>query len=200
MLFEKIPTPLCREIVKNVFGTEEVTDMRSPVGKGRAVWWQENQKAMIDSLGMCSFIPRQSLFLMNREKQFDFLYRLFIAATGSKMDFKEFLRCSERIVQIQRAYNAREGITRQHDTLPKRLLTEKAPSEPGKGLVAQLDHEGMLPEYYSFRGCDQRGLPTAQRLQEVGLDDVARDLSVRGKLSKAKDRIKNFAVVLKYLM
>jgi len=198
-LFEKIPTPICREIVKNVFGTEEVTDMRSPVGKGRAVWWQENQKAMIDSLGMCSFIPRQSLFLLNREKQFDFLYRLFIAATGSKMDFPEFLRCSERIVQMQRAYNAREGITRQHDTLPKRLLMEKAPSEPGKGLVAQLDHPGMLPEYYSFRGCDQRGLPMEQRLKEVGLEDVTRELRTRGKLSKAKDPIKDFGEIIKYL-
>jgi aldehyde:ferredoxin oxidoreductase len=198
-LFEKIPTPLCREIVRNIFGTEEVADMRSPAAKGRAVWWQENQKAMIDSLGMCSFIPRQSLFLMNRERQFDFLYRLFIAATGSRMDFPAFLRCSERIVQMQRAYNAREGITRTHDTLPQRLRTEEAPSEPGKGLVAQLDHEGMLPEYYSFRGCDQRGLPTAQRLQQVGLEDVARELRTRGKLSTAKDPIRDFDEILRYL-
>ncbi len=199
-LYERVPTDVSKEIARNVFGTAEVANMRSPEAKGRAVWWQENQKALIDSLGLCSFIPRQILFLIRREQQFAPLYQLFVAATGSRMDFQEFLRCGERIVQIQRAFNAREGITRKDDTLPKRLLTEPAPSEPGKGLVANLDHPSMLPEYYSFRGCDQNGLATRQRLVEVGLEEVADQLEKRNKLSKTSDRIELFTEIMKHLI
>lgn len=190
--------PQARELVRNIFGIEEVSDACSPIAKGRVVWWAENEKALIDSLGMCKRVPWSSTIL-STEKKFDYLYQLFIKATGSKMDFNEFKRCGERIVQIQRAYNAREGITRKDDTLPERLLTVPVPSEPRKGMVAQLEHDGMLPEYYSYRGCDQNGLPTRQRLSEVGLDDVANELDVRGKLSRSKDRIEDFVEVMKYL-
>ena len=196
-LYEKVASSA--EIAENIFGTSDVANMRIPNAKGRAVWWQENQKALIDSLGICSFIPRQCGLAVLRERQFEHLYELFTAATGSKMDFTEFVKCGERIVQVQKAYNAREGITRKDDTLPKRLLTEPAPSEPGKGLVAHLDHEGMLPEYYSFRGCDQNGLPTRERLADVGLSDVADELSRRGKLSSATDDTLDFAALVKYL-
>ena len=196
-----------REIARNIFGTDEPGNMWSPIAKGRSVWWQENHKALIDSLGMCVFLPRTISLLGKREEPFDTfyqrffdpLYQLFVNATGSKMHFNDFLRCSERIVQIQRAYNAREGITRKDDTLPKRMLTEGAPSAPGKGVTAQLEHLGMLPEYYSFRGCDQGGLPTRQRLLEVGLPDVVNELSARGKLSMSKDRTEDFTEITKYL-
>ena len=100
---------------------------------------------------------------------------------------------------MQKAYNARAGLTRKDDTLPKRLLTEPSPSDPGKGLVAHLDHEGMLPEYYAFRGYDQAGLPTRKRLVEVGLADIADELSHMGKLSGETEGALEFAALVKYL-
>ncbi len=90
-------------------------------------------------------------------------------------------------------------MTRKKDVLPKRLLTEKAPFEPGKGLVADLDHPGMLPEYYSFRGRDQMGLATRQRLSEVGLEEVAGELEERSQLSTTGDRIELFSEIMKHL-
>jgi aldehyde:ferredoxin oxidoreductase len=39
----------------------------------------------------------------------------------------------------------------------------------------------VLDEYYEARGWDKEsGLPTMQKLQELGLDDVASDLQKRG--------------------
>lgn len=196
--FEKVTASV--EIVRAIFGTTDVAMARSPEAKGRAVWWQENQKALIDSLELCSFLPRQIGLLFNRERQFAPLYQMFVKATGSPMDFDEFLRCGERIVQLQRAFNAREGISRKDDTLPKRLLAEPAPSDPGKGMVARLEHKGMLPEYYAFRGCDQNGLPMRARLAEVGLNDVANELARQGKLSLSLDRTERFSDIKRCLI
>jgi aldehyde:ferredoxin oxidoreductase len=42
------------------------------------------------------------------------------------------------------------------------------PEGPGKGRVNKL-HE-MLPEYYKLRGWDENGVPTREKLKELGLD------------------------------
>ena len=65
-------------------------------------------------------------------------------------------------------FNAREGIARKDDTLPARFLQEPLPAgNPSAGAVVELD--AMLDEYYSARGWDSQGLPTPEKLRELGL-------------------------------
>ncbi|MEM3594581.1 MAG: aldehyde ferredoxin oxidoreductase C-terminal domain-containing protein, partial [Candidatus Jordarchaeaceae archaeon] len=59
------------------------------------------------------------------------------------------------------------GFTAEDDTLPKRLLKEPMPEGPAKGHVVELDK--MLPKYYKVRGWDENGVPTKEKIKELGI-------------------------------
>jgi aldehyde:ferredoxin oxidoreductase len=79
------------------------------------------------------------------------------------------MKVGERAWNLERLYNLREGFTRADDTLPKRMLEEAVFDGPSKGHTVRL--EGMLQEYYQFRGWDDNGVPKQTKLKELGLDD-----------------------------
>lgn len=62
----------------------------------------------------------------------------------------------------------KSGLTKEDDTLPKRLLEEPIKPGPSKGEVNEL-HK-MLPEYYKERGWDSEGRPTKGKLKELSLE------------------------------
>ncbi len=86
---------------------------------------------------------------------------------------KDLFASAERAYQIERCFNALQGITRKDDTRIGTLRGEENP----------VDLPGMLDEYYVYRGCSQNGLPTRKRLQEIGMADVAEDLARHNRLS-----------------
>ena len=117
--------------------------------------------AMIDSCGMCNFI-----FFLGRDE--DQCRRLLETATGIDMGgHKGFMRTGERIMNLERLFNLRAGLTAKDDTLPPRMLKEPMLDGPAKGKVVPLDK--MLPEYYKLRCWDSNGVPTPQKLKELGL-------------------------------
>jgi len=82
-------------------------------------------------------------------------------------------------VNLERAFNVREGVTRADDRLPKRFLEERIARGPSAGHLMELDV--MLDEYYEIRGWDrERGIPSRKKLMELGLEDVALDLEASG--------------------
>ena len=82
----------------------------------------------------------------------------------------------ERISNIERMFNCREGIRRKDDTLPKRLTSESVPSGPSAGkTVENLDQ--MLDHFYTHLGWDlETGIPTAQKLKEMKLEWMVGDI------------------------
>jgi aldehyde:ferredoxin oxidoreductase len=101
--------------------------------------------------------------------------RHLTALTGTTYDKDKLLEVGERIWNLQRAFNVREGFSRKNDRLPHRLTSEPLPNGPDKGSVVHL--ERMLDEYYEARGWDKAtGWPTKEKLTALGLDDVAKDL------------------------
>ncbi|MFW5895073.1 MAG: aldehyde ferredoxin oxidoreductase C-terminal domain-containing protein, partial [Bacillota bacterium] len=64
-------------------------------------------------------------------------------------------------------FNLEAGISPDEDTLPSRFLDEKMPEGPTKGHIHELDK--LLPEYYTLRGWDDKGVPTKERLGELDL-------------------------------
>ena len=97
---------------------------------------------------------------------------LLTAATGDAWTGESVRLAGERIVNTERMINARFGLDRRHDTLPRRFLEEPAgPNDsPSAGSIVEL--ESMLDEYYAARGWDlTTGLPTTSKLQELGLGD-----------------------------
>ena len=97
------------------------------------------------------------------------------AATGWDLDVAGFRQAGERIFNLARAFNVREGLRRKDDTLPKRLLEDPLPDGPAAGLTVDLDP--LLDAYYEFRGWDrQTGIPTREKLRELELDFVIDEL------------------------
>jgi aldehyde:ferredoxin oxidoreductase len=84
------------------------------------------------------------------------------------------MRAGERAWNLKRAINNRMGLTADNDKLPKALLE---PFTDGGSAGYVPDLEGMLFTYYEARGWDlETGKPSREKLLELGLDDVARDL------------------------
>jgi aldehyde:ferredoxin oxidoreductase len=120
----------------------------------------ENALTTFDALGACKFM---GMALMAEE-----VVPIIASATGWDIDVDEFRKAGERIYNLARAFNVREGASRADDTLPRRLLEEPLPEGPAEGLVVHL--EPLLDAYYDFRGWDKAtGKPTAAKLEELGL-------------------------------
>jgi aldehyde:ferredoxin oxidoreductase len=108
----------------------------------------------------------------------DVLVRCLNNTTGMDLTLEDTKKTAERIWNLIRAFSVREGYRREHDTLPKRFMEEPIKTGPSKGMVISqemLDY--MLDQYYDFRGWDREtGIPTRERLLELGLKDIADDM------------------------
>ncbi len=84
---------------------------------------------------------------------------------------EELIRAGERIWNLARVFNIREGLGRADDAVPSRLLTEALPDGPMAGRIIGDDaFDDALQEYYALRGWDATGTPTPAKLHELGLD------------------------------
>ena len=89
----------------------------------------------------------------------------------------EVEKLGERIYNLERAFNCREGISRKDDHLPYRTSHQPIPSGPSQGMYSPpQEFNSLLDEYYQMRDWDKNGIPTAEKLKELGLDEVAKDL------------------------
>jgi aldehyde:ferredoxin oxidoreductase len=100
----------------------------------------------------------------------EYFARVLSAVTGIQYATGDMIKAGERIWNLERLYNNREGFTAKNDTLPPRLLTEAPTDGPSKGWVSHL--EPMLKEYYRTRGWDEHGVPKPQKLAELELLDL----------------------------
>ena len=85
---------------------------------------------------------------------------------GMKMTLGKFIRCGERSYNVERALNARFGVSAANDTLPKRLTdTPQDPNRPN----TKVPLETMKRAYYRARGWGQDGLPGEKKLKRLGI-------------------------------
>jgi aldehyde:ferredoxin oxidoreductase len=81
-------------------------------------------------------------------------------------NYRDMVKVGERIMNVERLFNIREGYTRKDDRLPKRFL-EPLPDGQSKGQT--IDVNRMLDFYYRLRGWDMNGIPTKEKLEELEL-------------------------------
>jgi aldehyde:ferredoxin oxidoreductase len=110
------------------------------------------------------------------------------AVTGFHFTQESMSEIGERIVNLERAYLVRHGIARKDDNLPQRFLKEPLPNGNSKGAVFEI--EPMLNEYYEQRGWDSNGIPRPQKLREIHLEHVIKDLK-RNAVKIKKKNLKN---------
>ncbi len=130
----------------------------------------ENALTVFDSIGGCKFMG----VLLTAEDIVD----LIGAATGWDYTVAEFRESGERVYNLVRALCAREGVTRESDTLPGRLMEDQLPNGPAQGMVIDRETLEMLKDtYYDLRGWDPTtGVPTPERLLSLGLGDLVSEL------------------------
>jgi aldehyde:ferredoxin oxidoreductase len=93
------------------------------------------------------------------------------------LTLEEIERIGERVYNLERAFNCREGVSRKDDALPHRISHQPIPDGPSKGMQTPPDEfNAMLDEYYRLRGWDSNGIPTREKLTVLGLEEAARDL------------------------
>ena len=141
--------------------TPNPVDRFSLAGKAELVRLYQDLSAVVDSMGMCIFTS----FALNP----DHYARLLSAVTGVERSTDETLAIGERIWNLERLFNLREGFGRQDDTLPQRLLREPLPGGHSKARPVD-DLEPLLDTYYRLRGWDEEGRPTAETLARLGLE------------------------------
>jgi aldehyde:ferredoxin oxidoreductase len=172
-----------RDVAAERFGADKVDyvcDRLSERYKGLIVKDQEDLFALVDSIIMCKYGT-----MWPPMYYFDFIAKLLPPLTGIKEfgDVKNLRLIAERIVNLKRCFNLREGVGKESEVLPKRFTEEAMPTGPSKGQVCDL--EPMLREYYMYRGWDYRsGLPYEETLERLGLDYVANTLKRRYKLPR----------------
>jgi aldehyde:ferredoxin oxidoreductase len=143
----------------------ETSGKQSPhatAGKAEWVAKEQNRTTAHDATGVCLFIGQGS--------GLEDLVPCTAAATGVPFTLEDFIRAGERTWNLERLWNLRAGLTAKDDTLPQRLLKEGHRSGPAKGVIVRLDE--MLPVYYQSRGWDGQGVPTREKLLELGLTSV----------------------------
>jgi aldehyde:ferredoxin oxidoreductase len=146
-----------------VLGLPKLIDRFQVQGKSSFVILHQNVSAAIDSLVVCKFT--------NMGVAEEYFARVLSSVTGIQYGTGDMIKVGERVWNLEKLYNLREGFTRKDDTLPPRLLEEAPADGPSQGWVVQL--EPMLKEYYRGRGWDEHGVPKVNKLEELGLANFA---------------------------
>jgi aldehyde:ferredoxin oxidoreductase len=105
------------------------------------------------------------------------------AGLGREISVEDLIDTASRIAAQERAFAVREGLTREQDTLPKRLINYQMPGTWPEDKIDNQSLEGMKDDYYAAMAWDvESGVPTRETLEAHGLSDVASDLEKMGKL------------------
>jgi len=152
-----------RSVTMPELGIYEVQDRFGVVNKGELVAKTQDLMSLFDSLKLCKFLLFGGVKLTH-------VIEWFNAVTGWETSQVEFLKAGERIYNLKRMYNVRCGITRKDDTVPARMLQQKRGEGGSPDNLPPFSQ--MLDEYYRYRGWDESGVPSKEKLQELGLSQV----------------------------
>lgn len=150
-----------------LFGIPESVDPHEWKGKAEVTKSFQDLSAVIDSAGLCIFFAVRNLVKRELTVPPDGICEYLNAATGLDYTVEEVMQAGERIQTAERQFLVKAGFSRKDDSLPPRLTDEPMPVGPAKGNVCHLDE--MLDDYYKAQKWTDDGIPTPERLAELGL-------------------------------
>ena len=157
-----------------ILGDEAPNKPVSTAGKPYMVYYEENQKAVVDCLNVCCFTTHWSYAVLTKD-QLDY----FNTCTGLDFTEEEFLEVGERVHNLERAYWARLMSGAREDNVPERFTKEPMPQHVDyqTNVGATLPLHEMLPKYHKYRDYEPgTGFPSDRKLKQLGLDYVADDI------------------------
>ena len=138
-----------------------VMDRSASENKGDVATVVQDVKAIIDSLVMCLLSSKLDL-----EE-----YSLMLSATmGTEIQPRDLLKIGERVINLGRLFNIREGVSRKDDVLPERFHKNQVGQSEGA-------FDGMVDQYYRARAWDREGRPTLRKLVDLNLVEEYRKIN-----------------------
>ncbi|MDP2744860.1 MAG: aldehyde ferredoxin oxidoreductase family protein [Dehalococcoidia bacterium] len=158
--------------LQEVLGSREAAlrlmkEPRSTEGKGVLLSLDQDFSALMDSLEICCHVTGELRQGLNPDE----LAELFSSCTGVDMSGDDLMKVGERICNVEKLINLRAGMGRKADTLPRIFFEEKETPRGATGM-SEAKFQGMLDDFYRFRGWDEGGVPTREKLEELGLLDT----------------------------
>lgn len=205
-----ISTEVMRKIAGKFWKNEKAVDFSSYEGKGEVAFIVQNREYAKENLIACDFFYP----ILTPDGREDHVgdptieSRVLAAVTGMDIDEKGYYKTGERIFNLQRAIQAKEGrVGRKDDVIDEFNFIEGIEVEEGffgmfnpefmlpgpkgelisrKGKVVERDKfEKMMDEYYSIRGWDVKtGLQKKERLEELSLSDIVPEMEKMNLIAK----------------
>ena len=170
-----------QETIDRIF-TE--SDYSGRFNVGRYTRYMEDMMRVKNAIGLCTIYTYQGLLFGND------IAELYSAATGHEMSALDMVECGERISNVAKMLNVREGFSRVDDAVPEVWFR---PMETPEGRIEMQDYyqtktltksdtDKILDDYYHERGWDlETGQPTPERLMDLGLKDFALEAKQAGQ-------------------
>jgi aldehyde:ferredoxin oxidoreductase len=170
-----LPVHMKRKLLGNAEGLSSLSLM----SKVYATRLYEDLSCIFNSLGIC-------LFAVNKYSVIGLSYsaKLYKACVGANILDRQLYIAGERILNLMKAFAVREGLTRKDDHWPSRFYEEPIKDGPLKGsTLSKRKVNRLLDKYYALRGWNvARGVPTANKLNSLGLTTVGNELANLGLL------------------
>ncbi|MFX0207574.1 MAG: 3-hexulose-6-phosphate synthase, partial [Candidatus Hodarchaeota archaeon] len=166
-------------VIQEVMSLPHFVDPFVEENKAELVKTLQDVFAVLDSAEWCKFTSMAVFSTLKSE--INIYAKLLTTATGFYIDEIEFRKIGERIYNLERLFNVREGLTKLNDVLPQRFQTEPLPEGPAKGHTVAINN--LLKEYYYIRGWEDSGVPSDRKLEELGI----RPIQTHTKLQVALD-------------
>ncbi|HHE71568.1 MAG TPA: aldehyde:ferredoxin oxidoreductase [Chloroflexi bacterium] len=160
--------------IKGVVDRFSVDETRGELAKST-----EEYAAVYDTLPLCKFIRRCFTGKADRSGAWPAIAQLINATVGWDFDYDAVDLIGVRATTIKKAFNIREGWTRDDDHLPYRTHHDPMTKGPSAGhVVTKEELEYLKDLYYKAKGWTPEGLIPKAKLIELGMEDVAEEIGV----------------------
>jgi aldehyde:ferredoxin oxidoreductase len=196
----KVPFKKLKATYKKLFGTGEIMEpgFEPMEDKVRCAIWHQHRSCIKDSLLLCDWIfPRTFSSFSSQEEidnaehlagDIDIEAKLFSPATGVQMNSKDLEKCGERIYNLERALHIRNYDRSRTTDETIRWFCELPEKTDGTKLNADI-FRTIIDTYYNLRGWDtENGMPTEQKLKELGIEDIANEIFLKNETSNRRSR------------
>jgi aldehyde:ferredoxin oxidoreductase len=137
----------------------------------------EDQHAIMDSLMICKF-GKQAY-----SGGYEDFAKLYMLVTGFETTSREMMVAGERIINMARLFNIREGLTRAADRLPWKVMNVSISDEgPTKDSYVSPQELNLMLYYYAARGWTKEGVLTPEKLKELGLEEFANQIYAKPQM------------------
>ena len=139
----------------------------------KLIWMQNIRGGIFECIGTCR------LQWVEFGLDLDYYVKALRAATGMNMTMNDLMTIAERVYNVIRCYWIREygHWRKEYDYPPERWFNEPLSKGPRKGAKVDRDiYDKMLQLYYKYRGWNENGIPRAETLRKLELDDVIENL------------------------